>query len=120
MKQMSILDKVFSKVTRKFYDIEELAKEILTHGCNPRCLRRISDSDEPEAFVCRKPNNLKLSPDNTQHSYIPLPVKFDEECVKRFKDIGIIEPSTINEQLVFKLAKKRSSLFQSRPSYSPN
>ena len=82
---------------KEVYDIEELAKEILTHGCNPRCLRRISDSDGPEAFVCRKPNNLKLSPDNTQHSYIPLPVKFDEECVKRFEDIGIVEPSTINE-----------------------
>ena len=47
-------------------DVHSLANEILTNRCSPICIRRVSDSDGPEAFVCRKPNNCKQSPDKTQ------------------------------------------------------
>ena len=51
----------------------ERASKILSRFCIPRCLRRISDGDHPGHFVCRNPNNLKLSPDNTKYSFIHLP-----------------------------------------------
>lgn len=52
------------------YTIQDLAKGILAHRCSPRCLRRVGCGEGPENFKCRKPNNLKISPDNTQHCFI--------------------------------------------------
>ena len=63
------------------YEMQDLASSILSHHCNPRCLRRVSDRNGKATFLCRKPNNLKLSPDNTKHCYIPMRVKYSDECV---------------------------------------
>eukprot|EP00957_Ditylum_brightwellii_P143419 10926310-Ditylum_brightwellii.AAC.1 len=46
-----------------------LAKHILPHICNPRCLARVGEN----MFHCRKLNNLLISKDNTKHTYKPLP-----------------------------------------------
>ena len=51
------------------FDIQDKVIIVLPHTYNPRCLRRISDGNGPECFVCRKPNNLKLSQDSTKHTF---------------------------------------------------
>ena len=49
------------------YKLQDLAKTILEHKCNKRCLRRIGDGEGPENFKCCKPDNFKISPDNTRN-----------------------------------------------------
>ena len=64
-------------------DMEEIANSVLPHFCNPRCLPRISDGNGADSFICCEPNNLKLSPDNTKHCFIPLPTNFTMDCKKK-------------------------------------
>ena len=80
------------------YGVQELAEEILRHKCNPRCLRRIGDGEGPENFVCRKPNNLKISPDNTKHCHIPISGLYSPDLIKKLIEIGMAEPIVFNER----------------------
>ena len=64
------------------YTIQELARAILAHRCNPRCLRRVGDGDGPDNFKCRNPNNLNISPDNTKNCFVPMPNNHSSECVE--------------------------------------
>ena len=80
------------------YTIQDLARAILAHRCNPRCLRRVGDKDGTENFKCRNPNNLKISPDNTKHCFVPMPNNHSSECVETLVKIGLAEPVTYNEK----------------------
>ena len=79
------------------FDIQEKARIILPHFCNKRCMRRISVGDGPESFVCRKPNNVKLSPDNTKHCFLNLPTNFSNDCKNILQRIGLMEQLENNE-----------------------
>ena len=57
------------------YELQELAKSILAHKCGSRCFSRKGAGDSIDNFKCRKTNNLKVSPDNTKHCFIPISVK---------------------------------------------
>ena len=80
------------------YELQELANVIPSHKCGPFCLRRTGDGDGPENFKCRKPNNLKLSPDNTKHCFIPISVKPSPECIEKLVAIGMADPICYNEK----------------------
>ena len=57
------------------FDIQEKARIMLPYFCNNKCMRRISDGDGPESFICRKPNNVKLLPENTKKCFLNLPLQ---------------------------------------------
>ena len=80
------------------YRVQELAEDILSHRCNPRCLRRIGDGDGPDNFKCRKPNNLRISPDNTKHCYIPIGCHYSPDLIKKLIEIGMADPMVLNER----------------------
>ena len=58
---------------------------------NPRCVRRISDGDYPGDFICRKLNNLKLSPNDTKYLFINLPMNLTTYCKYILADIKLKE-----------------------------
>ena len=60
------------------YTIYNNAKEFVPHRCNGACLTRKRNG----AFRCRKIDNLKASPDNTKHMYLPLPNYYSVPCLK--------------------------------------
>ena len=96
-----VQDLVHSGVLNEYSDIyklQDLANEILAHKCSRRCLRRIGDGEGPENFKCRKPNNLKISPDNTQHCYIPIERKLSPDCIQKLIKIGMAEPIECNDK----------------------
>lgn len=70
-------------------DVENDGKIILPHRCNQRCLVRVSDGDGPEAFRCKKQNNLKISSDNTKHTLKPIHTKLTAACMERLRKIGL-------------------------------
>ena len=80
------------------YKLQDLANEILAHHCTRRCLIRVGDGEGPENFKCRKPNNLKLSPDNTQHCYIPISRQPSPDCIQRLVQIGMADPIICNDK----------------------
>eukprot|EP00957_Ditylum_brightwellii_P179647 13684773-Ditylum_brightwellii.AAC.1 len=45
-----------------------LAKTLLTHKYDNRCLMRVGDGDRPENFKCCKLHLVKDSPDPTKHN----------------------------------------------------
>ena len=93
----SLIEKGIMKKKHEYDEIVELSTNILAHFCSPRCLRRVSDGDGPDAFVCRKPNNLKLSPDNTKHCFLKLPMNLTSECKNILEDIKLKEVQEFNE-----------------------
>ena len=60
-------------------------------------MRHVGAGDGPENFGYHKPNNLKISPDNTKHCYLDLPVKRSGECVNVLAKIGLDDPIIDNE-----------------------
>ena len=60
-------------------------------------LRRVGDGEGPENFKCCKPNNLKISPDNTRHCHIPLSTNHSLECIDKLVKIGLDDPILYNE-----------------------
>ena len=79
------------------YELQELANSILSHKFGRRCVKLTGAGDGPENFQCRKPNNLKISPDNTKHCYIPIAVKPSPECINKLVGIGMADPICYNE-----------------------
>ena len=107
----SLIDEGILNEYDDVYTIQDLARGILAHKCNPRCMQCKGDGEVPENFKCRKPNNLKISPDNTQHCHIPLPINHSPECVEKLVAIGLAEPIVYNEFGVPSEFKSSSSFF---------
>ena len=74
-------------------------------------MRLIGDGDGPENFKCRKPNNLRMSPDNTQPCHIPLPNNHSAECIEKLIKIGLAEPIVYNEMGVPSAFKSNCAFF---------
>ena len=75
-----------------------LGSKILGHGeCNHRCLRKVTHADGSVSLECRKLNNLKVSEDNTQHTYQDLPQKLTDDTVEILRRIGLAEKKVVNE-----------------------
>ena len=77
--------------------IQKDAETILRHRCSERCLRRISDGNGRDSFVCRKPNNFKMSTDNTRGILKPIKMQYTAECIERLATIGLAMPIQVNE-----------------------
>ena len=93
----SLIEKGIFKKESEIMNMQEIANKALPYFCNPRCLKRILDGDGTDSSICRKPNNLKLSPDNEKHCFIPLPTNFTMECKNRLFQIGLKENTLVNE-----------------------
>ena len=52
-----LIDEGIIKTSADVRNITNLAKNILSHKCNPRCLVMVGENK----FVCRKPNYLKMN-----------------------------------------------------------
>ncbi len=78
-------------------DIEmvyENANKFLPHICNDACLVKKPDG----TFCCRKIDNLKASPDNTKHMFLPLPNDYSVPCLKILEDIGLTKKLNIDRE----------------------
>ena len=73
-----LIDEGIMKSIDELPEFHELCSNILSHICKPRCLRRIGPGNNEEDFQCRKTNNLKVSPDNTSHCFMKLPVNYSQ------------------------------------------
>ena len=63
------------------------------HRCNDACLVRRPDG----TFRCRKIDNVKATPDNRSHQYIPLPNNYSVECLKVLDKVGLLEELDIDD-----------------------
>ena len=89
-------DGIFKEYSDVF-DLQELARKILSHNCTRRCMDRIGDKEGPEKFRCRKPNELIISPDNTKHCYLPMTRQPSPDCVEKLIEIGLVDNIEFNE-----------------------
>ena len=95
------------------------ASMFLGHKCNSRCLVKTSDGK----FRCRKLNYLKVSNDNTKHTYQDLPNKIPKECLDRLRQIGMVDPLQVNENGYEKPWKSKLAFLHPRrhiPPTNPN
>ncbi len=92
-----LVDRGILKDKSDVFELQDLSNEILDHKCTRRCLMRKGDGDGPENYKCRKPNNLKISPDNTKHCHIPISRQPSPDCVDKLVEIGMAEPIVYNE-----------------------
>ena len=74
-------------------DMIKDAKNFLGHVCNSRCQMRMADG----SFKCRKLNNLKVSEDNTKHTFMSFKNDLPQNCIDRLVKIGLIDPVLENE-----------------------
>ena len=44
------------------------------------------------SFKCRKLNNLKVSEDNTKHTFLSFKNNLPQNCINRLVKIGLIDP----------------------------
>ena len=82
------------------------AKNFLGHVCNSRCQMRMADG----SFKCRKLNNLKVSEDNTKHTFMSFKNDLPQNCIDRLVKIGLIDP-IIENQYGYKSAIKSKLSF---------
>ena len=66
------------------YDVYENGVRFLPHKCNDACLVKKADG----TFRCRKVDNLRSSPDNTKHQFVPLPNDYTVPCLKILQRLG--------------------------------
>ena len=78
-------------------DVEMDAEQKLGHTCGPRCWVRVDHTGTEKDFVCRKTNNLLISPDNTRHSYVPIGNKHSPAAIEILRNIDIVQPLQISE-----------------------
>ena len=105
----SVIDIVHSDEIQDFVDdglfkeysdvfaIQELARKILAHKCTRRCKARIGDKEGPENFRCRKTNELMITPDNTNHCYLPMTRLPSPDCLEKLIEIGLADNIEFNE-----------------------
>ena len=75
-------------------DYKELICDAITflpHKCTSGCQAKIIIDGEVK-YKCRKLDNLKVSKDNTKHTFQSLPNEIPDECIQRLIQIGIVEP----------------------------
>ena len=104
-------------------EIHDIARKVLSHKCDRRCLRRVGDGDGPENFKCRKIDNSKISPDNTKNSYISIESKRNKQCIDQLIKIGMAEPIKYNEYGVPSTFKAYHPYFHPKrhiPPINPN
>ena len=76
----------------------EDATRTLSHSCvNRRCLNRVRVEGFPDKIICKKIHNLKISKDNTDHTFIALPANVSAECLKQLTGINILEATETDD-----------------------
>ena len=86
------------------YDVYENGVRFLPHKCNDACLVKKADG----TFRCRKVDNLRSSPDNTKHQFVPLPNDYTVPCLKILQRLGLSE--TLESDSDGNVLKFKSSL----------
>ena len=87
-------------IFQNIHEIEkkkQLCKKLNSHRCTPRCLMRVDHKNGKFDYRCRKTNNFRISPDNTRHCNVPLPVERSQEALDILIEIGLAEPRIINK-----------------------
>ena len=92
--QHLIDDGIFNEVT-DVLKMKQDAAIILPHIFNARYKKRVASNSNADNFQCRKTNNLKMIPDNTNYYYIKLPNEHTFEYMNKLIHIGIVEPTHI-------------------------
>ena len=67
--------------------------QFLAHKCNSACLVKTPNGK----LRCRKLNNLKVSKDNTKHTYMDFDNNISKDCMDRLVQIKMIDPVETNE-----------------------
>ena len=75
------------------YEVYENARKFLPHRCNDSCQVKKNDG----TMRCRKIDNLRATPDNRSHQFIPLPNDYSIPCLKILEAIGLTEQLEIDE-----------------------
>ena len=78
------------------WDVNEVvdnAANFLTHRCNDGCLVKNLDG----TMRCRKPNNAKLTKDNTRHTHMALPNKYSVPCLRILEKVGLTTKLIIHD-----------------------
>eukprot|EP00957_Ditylum_brightwellii_P113099 8625527-Ditylum_brightwellii.AAC.1 len=75
------------KSMKDYMEMINDAEKFLPHKCNSRCVACVA----PGVYKCRKLNNLKVSWDNTKHTFMPLPNNTSNKCMKQLAQIGLAE-----------------------------
>ena len=75
-------------------ETSENAALILPHFCNDRCQIRIDSGDGPENFKCRKPHNVRDTPDCSSHQFVEMPFTFKPEFDQLMARLGFCEIAT--------------------------
>ena len=70
------------------------AIKFLPHECTSACQAKVVLGGEKK-YQCRKLDNLKISKDNTKHTYQALPNDISEDCKERLVQIGLAEESEV-------------------------
>ena len=94
-----IEDLIDEEIIESLHEREEIeldAQKVLGHKCTERCKMRVGYSGTDDDFMCRKLNNLKLSPDNSRSCTIPLKNKRNPYVIEILQKIGLFHPVEIN------------------------
>ena len=89
----ALVDEGIFKSEFDIYDVYKHADMFLPHRCNDACLVKKADG----SMRCRKVNNLKATPDNRSHQFIPLPNDYSVPCLKILEEIGLTEELEIDD-----------------------
>ena len=72
-------------------ELVERTSKTLASFFTPMCLCRIYYCDNPGNFVCRKLKYFKLSPNNTKHLFVKIPMNLTTGCKDILVDIKLKE-----------------------------
>lgn len=116
-----IRDGTFSSV-EDHIDMIKDAISFLPHKCTSGCQAKVVVDGKIE-HRCRKLNNLKVSEDNTKHTFRKLPNEISDECKERLVKIGLAEDIEEEENGYRKDFKSHLPLFHPKrhiPPTNPN
>ena len=85
------------KCVNDVFEMEKDAEIMIPHKCNKRCKRRVGPGDGPENFKCRKLNNLKVSTDNTKHTFLEFETDFSQDCIQKLIGCGLAGDIVLDE-----------------------
>mmetsp|Transcript_10982 Transcript_10982/g.23255 ORF Transcript_10982/g.23255 Transcript_10982/m.23255 type:complete len:323 (+) Transcript_10982:3908-4876(+) len=87
-----MIDKGLLKSVDEVPEVTGRADIILKHIYDWRYKGRKGDKDGPENFRCRKPHAVRDNPDLLEHSYVPIPYKFQEATMEVLEELGMYFP----------------------------
>lgn len=85
-----------------------MMRTILPHKHLRRCFATVRDKESGEGkmkLICKVPDNYKLNPSPSEHSFVPIPIEHSQEAIHVMQTIGVAAPPSpqhkAGEQLHF-------------------